>query len=101
MELHSIKVHPRYRVAANDDIQAVISRVEQIATMIPGLSNQLRSVVSFVRGGAITNAPNEVYYYLIGALHALNLADDDFFELQDALNFLLPDGGVETFPAFI
>lgn len=69
-----------------DDRLAVVTRVEKIAAPIPGLASRLKPVLSAVRDGAVAHSPAEVRAYLIGALHALRLADDDFFILQDALD---------------
>lgn len=96
MRLRSIREHSRRRQAANDDNLPVIARVEQIAATVPGLSEQLRPVVAVVRDGAITRSPGEVFFYLLGALHVLHVADDEFFALQDALCYLLPNHGAES-----
>ena len=95
---NSCVIHQFRRVATSDFIPAVVARVEQIATEIPDLLRCLQPAIRAVRDGAITKHPNDVFFYLLGALHSARLADDRFFELQDVIDNLRPDMGAEELP---
>lgn len=96
VSLHCIQEHPYFPRAANDDNQAVVARLEHIAASVPLLLEQLQPAISAVRSGTITQVPSEVFYYLLGALHALAPDEDLFFELFDVLDCLRPAQGVDS-----
>lgn len=77
--------HPRGCMAASDYGRILTARVERVAATIPGLSSRLKPVIAATRDGVVAHTPGEARAYLIGALHALRLTDDDFFTIQDAL----------------
>lgn len=78
--------HPRGCMAASDCSRILTARVERIAATIPGLSSRLKPVIAAARDGVVAPTPREARAYLIGALHALRMDDDDFFVCQDALD---------------
>lgn len=85
MTQKNIKQYPCRRVGASDYTRILTARVERVAATIPGLSSRLKPVISCARDGVVAHTPGEARAYLIGALHALRLTDDDFFTIQDAL----------------
>ncbi|MCR6662645.1 MAG: hypothetical protein NVV60_05730 [Luteimonas sp.] len=97
MTLQRIRDSSYSLAAANDDNLAVVAKVEQITSAIPALFNRLRPAISAMRSGMLTKHPNEVYFYLLGALHASNVGEDEFDQLLDVLDYLRPNEGVEEF----
>lgn len=81
----SINQNSCRRTGTSDYNRIFTAKFERIAATIPGLSTRLKPVISCARDGVVANTPGEARAYLIGALHALRLTDDDFFTIQDAL----------------
>lgn len=88
--------HPRYRHAANghddveDSVRATIARIEQTtATWSDAVRARLRPVIAAAKDGAIATEPAQIYLYLLGAFHALNLDEETWECVDNVLDYLL------------
>jgi hypothetical protein len=63
---------------------------EQItATWSEAVRVHLRPVIAAAKDGAIASEPAQIYLYQLGAFHALNLDEDTWESVDEALNYLL------------
>lgn len=88
--------HPRYRHASNghayaeDSVRAAIARIEQItATWSDAVRVRLRPVIAAAKDGAIATEPAQIYLYLLGAFHTLNLDEETWESVDGVLDCLL------------
>lgn len=62
-------------------VESVLREIEALVAALPCARN-FRPVLRAARDGVLTRDPNEVYFYLYGAIHASSM-DNETWEMVD------------------